>query len=140
MQNLSMFPGISETEPVRVEKTMHEHEEKIEEPLISEHIEIEHVMKNERVDGPLPVREEGDRVIVPLVKEVLRVEKEWILTEEVHLWRRRQANPSGESATLRWEEAQVSGAGDPQNRSAERRGILGGRLPVFKGKLEEWVG
>jgi hypothetical protein len=122
--------GISEG--VRVEKTLHEREEKVDEMLTIERIEIEHVLKNERVDGPLPVREEGDTVIVPVVKQVLRVEKEWVLAEEIHLKRRRETRPVDQVETLEYEEATI----DVVN--PERHGILGGPVPAFKGMLERW--
>lgn len=137
MQNLSMFPGIVErTEvdagPVRVEKTMAEREERIDDPLVTEHVEIERVVKNEPVDGPQPIREEGDTVVVPVVKQVLRIEKEWILTEEIRLTRRFREQPAGESVTTEYEDARVI------EQTAPRRGSLGGRVPVFKGKLDHW--
>jgi len=133
-----MFPGIAEDAPaVQVHKSVQERQEQIDEPLISEHVDIERVIKNQPVDGPLPVREEGDTIIVPLVKQILRIEKEWVLTEEIHLIRRREERPAGETVSLQEEKAELfdcNGARivDPK----DRRGVLGGRLPVFKGKLE----
>ena len=127
MENLTMFPRNREEEAVRIEKTMHEREEPLQQPLLRERVEIEHVIKNQMVEGPLPIREEGDTVIVPVVKQVLRVEKEWVLTEEIHLKRHREEVPAGETATLQYEEIRIV---EP------RRGQLGGRLPSFIGKLE----
>jgi uncharacterized protein DUF2382 len=133
MQNLSMFPGISEREEtelgpadVHVLKAVQEREA---EPLIEEHVDVEHVLKNERVDGPLPVREEGDTVIVPVVRQVLRVEKDWVLVEEIHLKRRREERSAADVLALE-ENGQVMHGPAPRER-----GILGGRLPIFKGKL-----
>lgn len=138
MQSARMFPGILEndapTGPVSVYKTMQEQEETIEQPLVWEDVDIERVIKNEPVDGPQPVREEGDTVIVPLVKQVLRVQKEWVLTEEIHVRRRREDRPARESVALQQEHAEILHGPSLQN-GGERRGILGGRVPSFKGKL-----
>jgi len=144
MHNLSMFPGITDQEkteittgPVRVEKTMQEREEVIDEPLVTERVDIERVVRNQPVDGPLPVREEGDTIIVPVVKQVLRIEKEWILTEEIRLTRRFEEHPAGESIPLEEEKVEVLEAPRAWPPSA-RRGPLGGRVPAFKGKLDDW--
>jgi stress response protein YsnF len=134
MQKLSMFPGITDhDEPeidleapateVHVLKSLDQRQESIHEPLMTEHVEIERILKNERVDGPQSVREEGDTVIVPVVRQVLRIEKEWILTEEIHLKRRREEAPVSAETPLYEERAQI------------KRGVLGGRAPAFKGKL-----
>jgi len=124
MHHLSI---VAEPEPeVQVQKTLLEREENIAEPVVSEHIEIEHVVKNQIVSGPLPVREEGDTVIVPVVKQVLRIEKDWVLTEEIHLKRRRVETRVEEPVRLQYEQVEIR---EP------RRGKLGGRVPAFVGKL-----
>jgi stress response protein YsnF len=139
MQNLNIFGGMGpavaeEDAPVEVHKTVSEREETIHEPVFEDKVEIEHVIKNEPVDGPLPIREEGDTVIVPLVKQVIRVEKEWILAEEIRVTKRRVEKIARESVELQQEEAEIR----RRDEAREHRGPLGGRLPVFKGKLENW--
>ncbi len=100
-------------------------------------MEVERVMKNERVDGPLPMREEGDTMIIPVVKQILRVD--WVLTEEVHLTRHRRVEHSHHPVTVLEEHAEVERVGEAVNRESEvdTRGALGGRRPSFLGKLEK---
>jgi len=78
-------------------------------------IEIRRVVKNEVVDGPQGTRVVGDTIIVPVVKEVLRVEKEWVLVEEIHVTKK----PSPHVATR--------GSALPRRR----KGILGTEIPTF---------
>ena len=140
MERLSFLPGLYETRtdetrlgPVQVEKTVVEREEHVDELLMQEVVDVEHIIKNERVSGPMPARQEGDTVIVPLVKQVLKVEKEWVLVEEIHLKRRHEMVPAKETVLCEEEQAEVRGR---IAEARERRGTLGGRVPTFVGKLE----
>ena len=75
--------------------------------LAEEHIEIERVSINEFVPGPVSVRQEGDVTVVPVVEEVLVVEKRLMLREEIRLTRRRQTRRHAEKIPLRAEQARV---------------------------------
>lgn len=55
--------------------------------LRSESVDITRVPVDRPVDAPPEVRTEGDVVIVPIVEEVLVVEKRLILREELHIRR-----------------------------------------------------
>lgn len=92
---------------VRVEKRVHEREEVIDEPLIHEDVEIERVPVGRQVDGPIPVRYDGDTMIVPLMEEVLVVEKRLVLREELRITRRRTEVHEVRRETVRAEEARV---------------------------------
>ena len=92
---------------VRVHKTVREHEEIIDQPLRRENIEVRRVIKDEVVSGPLPVRQEGDITIVPVVKEVLKVERQWVLTEELHLIKHRTEEREQQRITLQREEPDI---------------------------------
>src|SRR5690349_17205338 len=56
---------------VRIHKTVEEHQEIIDQPLTTEDAEVRRVVKNEVVSGPLPNRQDGETLIIPVVKEVL---------------------------------------------------------------------
>jgi uncharacterized protein (TIGR02271 family) len=73
------------TGAVRVRKTVVEQNRILHQALASEHVEVERIPKNEMVAGPLPVRDEGDTIVIPVVEEVVRIEKSWRLTEEIRL-------------------------------------------------------
>lgn len=122
MKMLNLLPD------VEIQKTMEERREMVDDTLTVEEVEIERVVKNEPVDGPQPVREEGDTVIVPVVKQVLHIEKTWVLCEEIRLKRRRVQRSVHEQVPVQYERTEIPGGG--------RRGILGGRVPAFKGKLD----
>jgi stress response protein YsnF len=70
---------------VRVTKHTETHDEILEQELRKGRVEIKRVKTNRVVDGPQPVQRSGDTVIIPVVSEVLRVEKQWVVTEEIHL-------------------------------------------------------
>ena len=102
-----------ETGRVVVHVTPHQRDEVVDVPLAEEHVQIERVPKNEFVSGPLDVRQEGDVTVVPVVDEVLVVEKRLMLREEVRILRRRDTRRHVEHVTLRSEEARVLRAGGP---------------------------
>ena len=92
---------------VRVRKTVSEDEELIEVPLTSEEVEVERVTIDRVVDGPVPVRQEGDTTILPLIEEVLVVQKQLVLKEEVHITKVQTETVVEERVTLRKEEVSV---------------------------------
>lgn len=96
-----------ETGRVRIAKRVQERQEVIDEALLHEEVEVERVPLNRVVDGPLPVRYEGETVIVPLVEEVLVVEKRLLLKEEIRVTRRQVVENERHSVTLRSEEARI---------------------------------
>ena len=100
---------------VRVRKVVREHEGVVDEPLFREQVEVERVAVNELVDYPPAVREEtseeGDVTVIPLVEEVLVVEKRLLLKEEVRVTKRRTERREPQRVTLRREEAIVERLG-----------------------------
>lgn len=92
---------------VRIRKTVQEHEEILDQPLLSEHVQVRRVVKNEVVDGPLPTRTEGHTIIVPVVKEVLRIEKQFVLAEELHITRQTTEERHEQTVVLKEEHADV---------------------------------
>lgn len=93
-----------ETGGVRITKVVHEREEVVDEPLFREEVSVERVALNRVLDGPVPVRYEGEVTIIPLVEEVLVVEKRLMLKEELRITRRRVAEHKPQQITLRREE------------------------------------
>jgi len=92
---------------VRVHKNVREREEIVDQPLRREKVEVRRVVRNEVVSGPLPVRQEGDTTIIPVVEEVLVVEKRWVLKEELRLTKQRFEERHQERVLLRGEDAEV---------------------------------
>jgi uncharacterized protein (TIGR02271 family) len=96
-----------ETGHVRVRKVVHEREEVVDAPLLREEVSIERVPIQRFVDEAVPVRYEGDTMIISLFEEVPVVEKRLLLKEELRITRRRVEAHMPVRATLRREEATV---------------------------------
>jgi stress response protein YsnF len=75
--------------------------------LIDEQVEVERVAVDRAVDSPVPVRHVGDTIIVPVLQEVLVVEKQLRLVEELHIRKKRSERRQPQTVTLRKEEATV---------------------------------
>ncbi|MBA4121692.1 MAG: YsnF/AvaK domain-containing protein [Acidobacteria bacterium] len=92
---------------VRVHKTVQERTETVDQPTFEEKIEVERVTVNQFVDAPPPVRYEGDVMIMPLLEEVLVVEKRLVLREEVRISKRRETVNKPQQIVLRREDVTV---------------------------------
>jgi stress response protein YsnF len=79
----------------------------VDEPLLREEVAVERVPVNRVVEGPIPVRSEGDTMIVSVLEEVLVVETRLILKEEVHITTRRTETHTPERVTLRREDVTI---------------------------------
>jgi uncharacterized protein (TIGR02271 family) len=96
-----------ETGRVRIRKVIHEWDEVVDPPLWREDVVVERVPVNHVIEAPVPIRTEGDTLIVPLLEEVLVVEKRLLLKEELHLTKRRLETHMPQRVTLRREEPVV---------------------------------
>lgn len=93
---------------VRVHKTVTEEAIRIDEPLAQQGLEIERVPVNAWVEGPVPVqRHEGDTLVVPVLEEVLVVEKRLRLKEEIRITARATTRHASERVVLRTEQVSV---------------------------------
>lgn len=92
---------------VRVTKHIHTHEEVIDELLRQERVTVERRPINQRVDRAPTVRREGNTVIIPILEEVLAVEKRLVLKEELHLTMQQTEVRQPQTVGLRREEATV---------------------------------
>jgi uncharacterized protein (TIGR02271 family) len=112
-----------ETGGVRINKKVSEREERIDEPVWQEEVDVRRVAINRVVDGPVPEsRIEGDVMIVPVLEEVVVVKKQLVLKEELHITRRRIVERDSRTVTLRREEATVERI-EPVDRQAREENI-----------------
>ncbi|MFT8243217.1 DUF2382 domain-containing protein [Roseomonas sp. BN140053] len=74
-----------ETGRVRVSLTTEAVEELVRDTLRRRRVEVERVAVNRRVEQPPQVREEDGVLVIPVVEEVLVVEKRLMLKEEIRL-------------------------------------------------------
>jgi uncharacterized protein (TIGR02271 family) len=92
---------------VRITKTVREETQTIERPLMKERVNVDRVEINRFVDGPMPVRHEGDVMIVPVLEEVLVIETRLMLKEELRITKHAIEVNEPQTATVRIEEARV---------------------------------
>lgn len=76
--------------------------------VTDERVEIERVPVDRLVDRPEEVRHEGDLTIVPVMEEVLVVEKRIRVREEIRIRRIRTQHEERVTAVVQREEADVS--------------------------------
>ncbi|MBF8964538.1 YsnF/AvaK domain-containing protein [Pontibacter sp. FD36] len=99
---------VRETGNVHIAKEVHREDVDLDLPIIHEEAEIERVEINQYVDTPPPpVRYEGDKMIIPVLKEVLVVEKRLLVVEEIHVTKRRTEEHDKQHVELRREEIRV---------------------------------
>lgn len=96
-----------ETGITRVSKKVRSSEKTIREPLMKDMVDVERVAVNRYIDSPIGVRTEGDVTIIPVLEEVLFVEKRLRLKEELHIRRHRESVTHVQKETVRSEEAVV---------------------------------
>lgn len=94
-------------ERVSVRTKVHERDEVVETMLRGDTLDIERVKLDQVVQTAPSVREEGDLLIIPVLEEVLVVEKRLILREEIRIRRTQQTRPAEQTVRLRREEAIV---------------------------------
>jgi stress response protein YsnF len=93
---------------VRVATVTREHEHVVDEVLSHERVEIEHVPIGRQVDAIPPIREEGNTTVLPVVEEVVVVERRLILKEEIRVTRVRSTEHHRESVMLRDQDAVIT--------------------------------
>lgn len=118
-EELSIEKRVVDIARVRVTKSVHEEVRTVDETLWREEVSVELVEVNRVVDGPVAVRQEGDLLIVPLLEEVLVVEKRLLLREELRINRRRSQVQSRQNVTLRSESASIER--EPISGPSERK-------------------
>ena len=109
---------------VRVRKRVSEREQVVDQPLLQDELVVEHVPVGQMLaDATIPTaRYEGDTLVVPILEEVLVVEKQVRLKEEVRITRRKREIHAPQTVSLRSEEVSVEHFGE-QNGSSHPAGI-----------------
>lgn len=94
---------------VRIHKTVSTREQVIDEPLLRDELEIEHIPVDTLVaETDVPrMRYEGDTLIVPVLEEVLVLQKQLRLKEEVRITRHKREVHAPQSVMVRSEQVTV---------------------------------
>ena len=96
-----------ETGRVQVATKLEQRQEHICEPLLHEDVIVERVKVGRIVDAAPASRQEGDTLIIPVMEEVLVVEKRLVLKEEIHVIRTSRVELFEQDVTLRAMHADV---------------------------------
>ena len=92
---------------VRLEKTVRQYDELVEQDLLQETLSIEHVPLHQYIDEPVTPRQEGDVTIFPVMEEILIVKKQLVLKEEIRVTRQRTQTRHRQAIPLRAENISV---------------------------------
>ncbi|CAO3351012.1 YsnF/AvaK domain-containing protein [Azospirillum melinis] len=92
---------------VRVTTRVSEREEMIREALEHEEATVTRVPIDREIDAHPGIRQEGDVTVIPLVEEVLVVERRLVLREELHIRKNLRTVEVEQPVTLRSEDAVV---------------------------------
>jgi uncharacterized protein (TIGR02271 family) len=95
-------------EAVRVATLTREREQQIDEELRHDRVEITRVPIGRRVESAPPVREEGDVTVMPVLEEIVVVERQLILKEEIHIRQLRTTKRHRETVVLREQDAVIT--------------------------------
>lgn len=96
-----------ETGRVRVTKVVHEHQEVVDQPSLSEEVTVERVRVNRVVEAAPQPRQEGDTLVFPVLEEVVVVERRLMLKEEIRITKRVSETRNPQTVTLRSEEVKI---------------------------------
>jgi len=117
-EELDIGKRMVETGGVRIRKVVREREELVEQSLLHEKVHVERVPVNRVLDEPVGVRHQGDTMIIPVLEEVLVLEKRLVLKEELHVTRELVSKIEAQRITLRSEDVLVERI-DPKERPAD---------------------
>lgn len=106
-ERVSVEKRLVEKGQIVLQKHVTEHDEVVDEPLLQDEYRIERVVVNQEVSSPPPIRYEGDTMIIPVLQEVLVVEKRLMVKEELHLIKQQITTSQPQTVSLRAEEIVV---------------------------------
>lgn len=107
-----------QTNRIRLTKQVNEREVPISMDLIQEETIVERVPINQPVDEAPAVRQEGDTLIIPVLREEYVVVKQLILVEEVRVSKQQTSTTLHDTVTLRHEELHIEDV-QPESSSTD---------------------
>jgi uncharacterized protein (TIGR02271 family) len=94
--------------------------------LSHDEVEIERVPMNRTLSQLPSVRLEGSTTIIPVVEEVVVVEKKLVLVEEIHVRRKSSVRTQDIPVTLRSEQAEIERTGFADSSDTGGDGLASG--------------
>ena len=98
---------VVENARVRIVKKVHEEEATVDTSARSENVKVERFPVDKYVEAAPAIRYDGNTMIVPVVQEVVVVQKKLLLVEEVHITKTITSLPDEKTMPLRREEVIV---------------------------------
>ena len=107
-EQLTVDKRVVEKGRVRISKKVRETDETVNIPLVQENVQVERVPINQFIaEPPPPVRYEGNVMIIPVLREVVVVEKRLVLVEELRVTKQQTQTQETQKIRLRKEEVSV---------------------------------
>lgn len=102
-EQLHIGKKVVETGSVRIVKKIQAEEALVEAPLLHDEVNVERVAVNQYIETAPQVRYEGDVMIIPVIQEVVVIEKRLMLVEEIRVHKQQFQTQVSETVTLRKE-------------------------------------
>jgi len=106
-EELSVGKRVVDTGRIRVNKRVETTESVVDEPLLRESYDIQRTSVNRMIEEAPKPHYEGDTLVLPILEEVLVVEKRLILREEVRITPKREEVRDPQTHSLRREQVEV---------------------------------
>jgi uncharacterized protein (TIGR02271 family) len=106
-EELDVQKRVVETGRIRVSKKVETTESVVDEPLLHEAYDIQKVPVNRIVEEAPKPRYDGDTLVLPVLEEVLIVEKRLVLREELRITPKREEVRDPQTHSLRREHVEV---------------------------------
>ncbi len=106
-EQLRVDKTASQTDRILIKTSVLERTEYADLELRSGEAIIERVAVDLIVDAPPEIRQEGDTIIVPVVEEIMVIEKRLLLKEEIHIRRQEVVQHIRQPVRLRSEEVSL---------------------------------
>jgi uncharacterized protein (TIGR02271 family) len=117
-EQIQVGKEVVETGAMRISKKVHEEEVTVNVPITYNEHDVERVAVNKFVDAPPPIRYEGNTMIIPILEEVVVLEKKLKVVEELRVTARQVQTSSAQQVTLLREEVTVQHKTESAARSS----------------------
>ena len=84
-EQLVVFTMEQDTGGVRAVKKVRQNEQLIDVPLLREQVTVERKSIQKILEEPAQARQEGEVFIIPVMEEVLTIQRRYFLKEEIHI-------------------------------------------------------
>lgn len=98
---------VVEGDAIRVRKHREQRIETLDPTLLGEEVEVRRVAVWREVDGPVPIRQDGDTTVISVHEQVAVLATRWVVVEEIHLQRQLRERRSPQALALARDRVEV---------------------------------